>query len=623
MPPFAVAFIAAAAAGSAIYGLFFSGSKDDDKRSNSSSASPPHATSSTERTLARLRSEVPYSPLYSQPDSLSRGETDTRAPATSASHHDLSHSSRGNFHRASSTSTQAQPSYSQPSSSTHAAEAEAKLRAPIEARAKAQAAKASLATRDDTHHAYRSDPTSRYNEESRATLGTSAHTHGSQPLPTGISQTRNSSTTAVGYDADVHRTGLASHDHVGGSSQTPSASTREQASHRQLPTSSRVTEATAKTQTRHPISDRDGWYHSSVASPHRGSSDTFATSADTHVPHPPQVTSTRISQSTVSTTTTPDHTHGVLRAGLTSHHVGEPGQTPTSTRTEASYLQSPAQLGSRVTQTTVRTNPTVPDYDDYGYRSSVASSNATEPHETFSTSTRVHVPRLPHPQVTSTRFLQSTVSTTAMADYAEGSRRARLAAPDSGDPDSPPTHSRTLSSSSGSDYLGAGPSAQVALRSPGPQSDGVYGTEFEAAENTQDMKAARELRQRARRCKSEMHNARDLARSARRSSDYSAEQMHRQDAIALESEMKSLDKRAAKIIFGEKNKVRGDLLQSGCYAQLCHPRPIRRERSTSTVSMSRKLSSTQRKNSNLPRIETTTRSVSSPVRLRQDPKLYA
>jgi len=53
-----------------------------------------------------------------------------------------------------------------------------------------------------------------------------------------------------------------------------------------------------------------------------------------------------------------------------------------------------------------------------------------------------------------------------------------------------------------------------------------------------------------------MHEARDLAKSARKRGDYTAEQTHRQDAIAHESEMKSLDKRAAKIIFRGNNNVK-------------------------------------------------------------------
>ena len=53
------------------------------------------------------------------------------------------------------------------------------------------------------------------------------------------------------YGAGVRRPVPASHL-VWDSSQTPSTSTREQASYDQLSTNSRVTGATAKTQTHHP-----------------------------------------------------------------------------------------------------------------------------------------------------------------------------------------------------------------------------------------------------------------------------------------------------------------------------------------------------------------------------------
>ena len=640
MPPFTAAFIAAAAAGTAIY-RYFSGSKDDDKPNNSSPTPPPT-----------------YS--WTSPDHP-RSQADTRTPATSASHHDLYHSNSsptctGGSQRASSASTQAQLPYPRPSSSTHTAEAEARVIALHEARVRSRAlmkamandrtTEASLATRDNNRQAYRSDPASRFDEESRETLRASAHTHGSQPPQTRIGQTKDSTTTMAGYGASVHRTGPASH-HVWGTSQTPSTSTHEQASYDQLSTNSRVAGATAKTQTRHLTSDHDGWRLSTVASPYtRGSSDTFATSTHTHVPQPLQVTPTRVGQSTVSTATTPRRIRRVHGAGLASHYTGESGLTTTSTYAEASYPRSPTHLGSRITRTTTQTNPSVPDNDDYGYHSSDASSNAREPRETFSISTRAHVPR--SPQVTSTRVSQSTISTTTTADYPHGNRRPRLTAPysaestltgpasptrasyqrtpspddDFGYPDSPPTHSRTLSSSSGSDYLGASSSTRVALRSPSPQPDALYNTEFEAAENTQDMEAANELRRRARRCAVEMRDARDLAKSARKGGDHTAAQRSRQDAIALESEMKSLDKRAAKIIFTQKNKVSGDLLWSGCCAQPCHARPMRRERSISMAFMSWKLSSMQRKNSIPPCIEAMTRSASSPVRIvfRQDPK---
>jgi hypothetical protein len=139
-------------------------------------------------------------------------------------------------------------------------------------------------------------------------------------------------------------------------------------------------------------------------------------------------------------------------------------------------------------------------------------------------------------------------------------------------PESPPTHSRTLSSSSGSD-LGTNSSTRRVLHSPPIVPDTLYGVGFKSAANDEDMKkVATELREKARRSDREMRSAFDLAKSAQRRGDYRAEQRHRQDAIAYESERKSLDKRAAKILFSENNKVRGHPSRCQYHAQplSCH-----------------------------------------------------
>jgi DNA-nicking Smr family endonuclease len=82
-----------------------------------------------------------------------------------------------------------------------------------------------------------------------------------------------------------------------------------------------------------------------------------------------------------------------------------------------------------------------------------------------------------------------------------------------------------------------------------------------------DEKAAVALRKQARRSNREMREARDLVIRARKYGDYRAEQRHREDAIAYESEMNSLDKRAAKITFRQNNKVRGYHSLRRCHAQ--------------------------------------------------------
>jgi len=112
-------------------------------------------------------------------------------------------------------------------------------------------------------------------------------------------------------------------------------------------------------------------------------------------------------------------------------------------------------------------------------------------------------------------------------------------------------------SSSSSERLDTSPPPRAVPCSPRPAPDTQNSVQVKAGAvtNAQEMKAARELRERARRCKREMHVARDLAKSTRRSGDYRAEQRHKHDAMAYESQMKDLDKRAAKIFFRVNNKA--------------------------------------------------------------------
>ena len=152
----------------------------------------------------------------------------------------------------------------------------------------------------------------------------------------------------------------------------------------------------------------------------------------------------------------------------------------------------------------------------------------------------------------STAFFVIAIAGVAICLYLRSKRSCA-----SGDDDEPPTY--TSSSSSESERLDTSSPPRGVPRSPSPVPDTQNGVEVEAVSNAQEMRAARELRERARRCKREMHVARDLAKSTRRSGDYQAEQRHQHDARAYESQMKDLDKRAAKIIFRENNKVRGHL----------------------------------------------------------------
>lgn len=77
----------------------------------------------------------------------------------------------------------------------------------------------------------------------------------------------------------------------------------------------------------------------------------------------------------------------------------------------------------------------------------------------------------------------------------------------------------------------------------------------------EDVEFARKLREQARRRGREMTDARGRAKSAQKKGYRGAAQAHKQEAIAHKSAMEELDKRAAKIIFREKNKV-------GCYMDI-------------------------------------------------------
>ncbi|KAH9993961.1 hypothetical protein BJV77DRAFT_328121 [Russula vinacea] len=123
---------------------------------------------------------------------------------------------------------------------------------------------------------------------------------------------------------------------------------------------------------------------------------------------------------------------------------------------------------------------------------------------------------------------------------------------------SPKEHPRTQSFSSDSDdYLGPSSHTWAAPRSwsslPDVVSDPGADDVISKAERN---KKARELRENARRSKREMIDARDRAKSARWRGDWVAESEHKQEAREHESEMKDLNKSAAKIIFGLKNQGR-------------------------------------------------------------------
>lgn len=361
-------------------------------------------------------------------------------------------------------------------------------------------------------------------------------------------------------------------------------SARTQPSHLQPTSSNRTSQAAAKAKA---TRGNDFTYHSDLVSHPRVSRRTTGTSTRPYASHPPQMSPTRVAQSGIrGTTTMAEQAH---RTGLTSHYVAESGRTAsTSTRAQASFHQLPTDNRVAGARVRIQASITTADYDGHGCRPTLASSRVEESRETLAT--RTHVP--PPSQSSTAPVGQSTASTTTPTVYANGVHhpspysgetsltglvpsltQAVYHSPDVSHPhafedaESRPAHSHALPSSSGSGHPGITSSTRVVPLSLSRVLNAQPGVDFEAATTIEDMKAAIALRERARRSNREMREARDLAKAARKRNDHTAAGKHRQDASAHESEMKCLDKRAAKIIFRENNKVRGSLSPCQSHAQ--------------------------------------------------------
>ena len=341
------------------------------------------------------------------------------------------------------------------------------------------------------------------------------------------------------------------------------------------------------------------------------------TPPSTHTPYTAKQTYALATQTKARTPTRTDYENSLHRSdiGLSSSVLKSYQTNPTLTHT--SY---PAQL-SRTTSTT----PAKADYDSSLQRSNFASPSVREFRQTPSTTrTRAFYST----QQTSTGLVGTTVRTPIVADYDDyddmdmgPSPYSYLRAPS---PDAPPAHvspptvsphkhSRTQSSSSDSDYPGPSSRRRAVLGSRGLE---VH----DAIEDAQDRKKAMELREQAKRSAHDMREARDRAKIAQRKGNTEAETEHRQEARAHESAKKNSDKRAASIFFRVNNKVRIagiHPLRLGSphltFRRFTYCRLMRKERSTFTICMSRRLWSTPRRNSSLLYIGTMTRSPSSSV----------
>jgi hypothetical protein len=442
---------------------------------------------------------------------------------------------------------------------------------------------------------------------------------------------------------------------------TPSTSTRPQPSYQQPRVEPRTAQATADTK-RSP----EPSYH---VHPHGLASSTrsvHTSTAQAQISHPTKSTASRVHQ---TTSTTSDHLDP-YRANLTPSNAWDSRLTPstptsahtsytakqisalasqTTTRTPAradydnslrrsdvvpsssvwgSYQTTPTrthtsypahQTSASVSQTTSKT-PARTDYDSSLHRSDFASPSVWGSLHTPSSPTRTHA--LYSTQQSSTGVVRTTVRTPTMADYDDDMGPSpysylRTPSPDASRTHvSPQKHSRTQSSSSDSDYLG--PSSRTGAV---PRSSSQGHEVHDAIADVQDRKKAMELRDHAKRSGRDMREARDRVKIAYRKGDNEAEDEYRQEARAHESAKKNSDKRAAKILFRVNNKVRSNHWQSVLrlggpnltFRRVTFCRLMRKERSTFTICMSRRLWSTPRKNSSLPYIGTTTRSPSSLV----------
>ncbi|KAH9047904.1 hypothetical protein EDB84DRAFT_395734 [Lactarius hengduanensis] len=226
-----------------------------------------------------------------------------------------------------------------------------------------------------------------------------------------------------------------------------------------------------------------------------------------------------------------------------------------------SYTYQPPATNAH-NQTTAGT-PTIPDYDCSVHRPSVVSPYTRTPRQSPQPSSNAH---------------QNVPSTPIPNDYARGAYQPSVALPYSRTPSqTQPSSTRIdasrLSSLSETDHVHEPPeyeyfptsshapprvptgseppppTALVVVVSSGPCTDEPVGIE--------DLEFAKKLREQARRKGREMSEACGRAKSATQKGRLGAAHAHRQDALARESEIKELNKRAAEIVFRENNKNRG------------------------------------------------------------------
>ncbi|KAH8990462.1 hypothetical protein EDB92DRAFT_745659 [Lactarius akahatsu] len=272
---------------------------------------------------------------------------------------------------------------------------------------------------------------------------------------------------------------------------------------------------------------RDSYYPSY---PYNSGTTTLTQAQQSHRPPPPPSytqpppTTNVYSQTTAKTPAPPDYGRSIQHPGLS--YTGTPSQSQPSFNTFNPHNQSTARTSAP---------------HDYGHgvnHSSVTSDYGRAPSHTQPSSTRTQASR-PYSSLFDTGRVHEAPKYEDEYGYGCG-----CGYEDEDEDFQVHSHVPSRVHTRGEPRL---PTALV-----GVSSDPRYG---EPA-SVEDLEFAKKLREQARRKGREMSEARSRAKSAQKKGLLGAAYAHRLGAIAHESEMKELDKRAAKIVFKENNKDR-------------------------------------------------------------------
>ncbi|KAH9176285.1 hypothetical protein EDB89DRAFT_2240568 [Lactarius sanguifluus] len=290
-------------------------------------------------------------------------------------------------------------------------------------------------------------------------------------------------------------------------------------------------------------------------------------------------------QTTPRTSAPPDYGRGIYHPSTVSSHTRTPSQTqPSSTRiqpfatlTQPSIPQSTSTGSRTLASVPTERDRLLPAVSSSVYHSSVVSPYTRTPSQTQPSTARTQ------PSIAQSASTSSRVPSRAQPSSALTQASSTLTQPSS----NLTRLSSTLTQASSTraqascqhsslfntvhvdepppEYEYFPPSSHVPSRVLSTERDPLLPTIIQVVESdlrsdepadVEGLDFAKKLREQARRKGREMSEARSRAKSAQKKGYRGAAQVHRQEAIAHESAMKELDKRAAKIIFRENNKNR-------------------------------------------------------------------